>query len=110
MVHTHARQEHTKLNQVERWKAARHPLEVKQAVLDRYALEGPASISSVEGESERLKWVGLYPQRQGGDAFMLGVKIAGGRLPATHAGLMGKIADEHARGREPHPLWGDGYL
>ena len=40
MVHTHARREHTKLNQVERWKAARHPLEVKQAVLDRYAAEG----------------------------------------------------------------------
>jgi ferredoxin-nitrite reductase len=70
MVHAHARREQTKLNQVERWKAARHPLEVKQAVLDRYAIEGPASILSVEGETERLKWVGLYPQRQGGDAFM----------------------------------------
>ena len=110
MVHAHARREQTKLNQVERWKAARHPLEVKQAVLDRYAIEGPASILSVEGETERLKWVGLDPQRQGGDAFMLRVKIPGGRLTAAQARLIGEIADEHARGPEPHPLWGDGYL
>ncbi len=110
MAYAHSRREHTKLNQVERWKAARHPLEVKQAVLDRYALEGPASILSVEGETERLKWVGLYPQRQGGDAFMLRVKIPGGRLTAAQARLIGEIADEHARGPEPHPLWGDGYL
>ena len=69
-----------KLNQVERWKAARHPLDVKDAVLERYAKEGPAAIASVDGEMERLKWVGLYPQRQGGDAFMLRIKIPGGRL------------------------------
>jgi ferredoxin-nitrite reductase len=99
-----------KLNQVERWKAARHPLDVKQAVLDTYAVQGPAAISRVEGETERLKWVGLYPQRQGGDAFMLRVKIPGGRLNSAQARLIGEIADEHARGPEPHPVWGDGYL
>jgi ferredoxin-nitrite reductase len=99
-----------KLNQVERWKAARHPLDVKEAVLTRYAQEGPASIAGVEGEMERLKWVGLYPQRQGGDAFMLRVKIPGGRLTAAQARLIGEIADEHARGPAPNPVWGDGYL
>lgn len=99
-----------KLNQVERWKADRHPLEVKQAVLERYAFEGPASILKVDGEVERLKWVGIYPQRQGGDAFMLRIKIPGGRLTAAQARLIGEIATEHARGPEPHPLWGDGYL
>src|SRR5918998_4395295 len=98
MAYAPSRREHTKLNQVERWKAVRHPLEVKQAVLDRYALEGPASILSVEGETERLKWVGLYPQRQGGDAFMLRVKIPGGRLTAGPAPRLGEIAAEHARG------------
>src|ERR687893_2297942 len=102
--------ENQRLNQVERWKLARHPLDVKQAVIDRYAKEGPASIQSVEGEAERLKWVGLYPQRQGGDAFMLRIKLPGGRLTAAQARLIGQIADEHARGPEPHPLWGDGYL
>ena len=106
MTHGHEQ----KLNQVERWKAARHPLDVKDAVLTRYALEGPASILSVDGETERLKWVGLYPQRQGGDAFMLRVKIPGGHLTATQAHVIGEIAMEYARGPEPHPLWGDGYL
>lgn len=107
---SHSLRKEQKLNQVERWKADRHPLEVKQAVLERYAFEGPASILKVDGEVERLKWVGIYPQRQGGDAFMLRVKIPGGRLTAAQTRLIGEIADEHARGPEPHPLWGDGYL
>jgi ferredoxin-nitrite reductase len=107
---SHSLRQGQKLNQVERWKADRHPLEVKQAVLERYAFEGPASILKVDGEVERLKWVGIYPQRQGGDAFMLRVKIPGGRLTAAQARLIGEIADEHARGPEPNPVWGDGYL
>ncbi len=68
------------LNQVERWKLERHPFEVAAAVRDRYAVEGPEAIAGVPGEMERLKWVGLYPQRQGGDAFMLRVKVPGGRI------------------------------
>jgi len=99
-----------KLNKVERIKLARHPLDVYQAVIDRYAKEGPAAIAAVDGEIERLKWVGLYPQRQGGDAFMLRVKLPGGRLTAPQARLIGRIADEHARGPQPHPVFGDGYL
>lgn len=102
--------ENQRLNQVERWKLERHPLDVKQAVIDRYAREGPASIQSVDGEAERLKWVGLYPQRQGGDAFMLRIKIPGGQLTAAQARLIGAIADEHARGPAPNPVFGDGYL
>ncbi len=102
--------ENQRLNQIERWKLERHPLDVKQAVIDRYAREGPASIQSVEGEAERLKWVGLYPQRQGGDAFMLRVKLPGGRVSAAQARLIGEIADEHARGPAPNPVFGDGYL
>jgi ferredoxin-nitrite reductase len=98
------------LNQVERWKEARHPLDVKQAVIDRYSQEGPASIQSVDGEAERLKWVGLYPQRQGGDAFMFRIKIPGGRLTAAQARLIGNLADEYARGPAPNPIFGDGYL
>lgn len=101
---------HDNLNQVERWKEARHPLDVKQAVLEVYSREGPAAIAKVEGEAERLKWVGLYPQRQGGDAYMLRIKIPGGRLTAAQARLIGELAHGHARGPSPHPLWGDGYL
>jgi ferredoxin-nitrite reductase len=110
MTHDSARRHGQKLNQVERWEAARHPLDVKQAVLEIYSRQGPAAIQSVDGETERLKWVGLYPQRQGGDAFMLRVKIPGGQLTAAQARVIGEIASEHARGPAPHPIWGDGYL
>jgi ferredoxin-nitrite reductase len=98
------------LNQVEKWKLERHPLEVRQAVLDRYAREGPAAILAVPGEAERLKWVGLYPQRQGGDAFMLRIKVPGGRLRADQARVVGEVADEFARGPAPNPVFGDAFL
>jgi ferredoxin-nitrite reductase len=97
------------LNQVEQWKLERHPLDVYQAVTDRYAAEGTAAIDTVPGETERLKWVGLYPQKQGGDAFMLRVKVPGGRLTAEQAEVIGAITDEHARGPAPDPVWGDAY-
>jgi ferredoxin-nitrite reductase len=98
------------LNQVEQWKLERHPLDVRDAVVDRYAREGPEAIKTVPGEAERLKWVGLYPQRQGGDAFMLRIKIPGGRLTADQARVIGQIADEFARGPAPNPVFGDAYL
>jgi ferredoxin-nitrite reductase len=98
------------LNQVEQWKLERHPLDVRDAVVDRYAREGPDAIKTVPGEVERLKWVGLYPQRQGGDAFMLRIKIPGGRLDAAQAEVIGGIADEFARGPAPNPVFGDAYL
>ncbi|MBA2520170.1 MAG: ferredoxin--nitrite reductase [Chloroflexia bacterium] len=99
-----------RLHQVERWKLARHPLDVQQSLIDVYAKEGPASIHQVEGEVERLKWVGVYPQRQGGDAFMLRIKLPGGRLTAAQAREIGAITSEHARGPEPSPVFGDTYL
>ncbi len=54
------------LNPTEQLKLARHPFEVAQAVIDTYSKQGPGSINQVPGEVERLKWVGMYPQRQGG--------------------------------------------
>jgi ferredoxin-nitrite reductase len=98
------------LNQVEQWKLERHPLDVRDAVVDRYAREGPGAITTIPGEVERLKWVGLYPQRQGGDAFMLRIKIPGGRLDAAQARVIGEIADTFARGPAPNPVFGDAYL
>ncbi|HEY2957742.1 MAG TPA: ferredoxin--nitrite reductase [Actinomycetota bacterium] len=102
--------EQQNLNQVERWKLERHPLDVRQAIIDRYAGEGPAAIAAVPGEQERLKWVGLYPQRQGGDAFMLRIKVPGGRLDADQASTIGELAAEHAVGPHPNPLFGQGFL
>jgi ferredoxin-nitrite reductase len=98
------------LNQVERWKLERHPLDVRQAVIERYAVEGPAAIDEVPGEAERLKWVGLYPQRQGGDAFMMRIKIPGGQLSAAQAAVIGQLAEEFARGPAPNPVFGQGFL
>jgi ferredoxin-nitrite reductase len=97
------------LNQVEQWKLARHPLDVEEAVRDRYAKQGASSIALVEGEVERLKWVGLYPQKQGGDAFMLRVKVPGGRMTAAQARRIGELVDRFAVGPEPSPIWGDRY-
>ncbi|HVB04996.1 MAG TPA: hypothetical protein VNF07_01955 [Acidimicrobiales bacterium] len=97
------------LNQVEQWKLARHPLDVADAVRERYSLEGADVIGATPGEAERLKWVGLYPQRQGGDAFMLRVKVPGGRLTAAQGRVIGEVAVEFAVGPTAHPRWGNRY-
>jgi ferredoxin-nitrite reductase len=97
------------LNQVEQWKLARNPLDVAEAVRERYSVEGADSIATVEGELERLKWVGIYPQRQGGDAFMLRVKVPGGRLTAPQARRIGEVVDRYAAAPEPSEIWGDRY-
>src|SRR5579864_3405707 len=97
------------LNQVERWKLERHPLEVADAVVSRYAKEGPAAIAAVPGEQERLKWVGLYPQRQGGDAFMMRVKVPGGVLSADQAREIGIVADAFGEGPDDSAVFGNRY-
>jgi ferredoxin-nitrite reductase len=97
------------LNEVEQWKLARHPFEVAQAVIDTYSKEGPASISKVPGEQERLKWVGMYPQRQGGDAFMMRIKVPGGALTAPQVREIGVAADAFAEGPEDSPVFGNRY-
>jgi ferredoxin-nitrite reductase len=94
---------------VELWKLDRHPFEVASAVRETYAAAGPEAIAAVPGEVERLKWVGIYPQRQGGDAFMLRVKVPGGRLSASQARQIGEVVDRFAVGPEDHPLWGNRY-
>jgi ferredoxin-nitrite reductase len=97
------------LNQVERWKLERHPLEVADAVISRYAKEGPGAIATVPGEQERLKWVGLYPQRQGGDAFMMRVKVPGGVLSAEQAREIGIVADAFGEGPDDSAVFGNRY-
>ena len=97
------------LNNVEQWKLARHPFEVAQAVIDTYSKQGPGSIAKVPGEQERLKWVGMYPQRQGGDAFMLRIKVPGGVLTAAQAREIGVAADAFAEGPDDSPVFGNRY-
>jgi len=97
------------LNQNELWKLERNPLDVAASIRETYASVGYEAIHKVPGEVERLKWVGLYPQRQGGDAFMMRVKIPGGRLTAAQARTLGEIVEEFADGPEDHPVWGNRY-
>jgi ferredoxin-nitrite reductase len=97
------------LSEVERWKLDRHPIEAARAVIEKYSVEGPAAIASTPGETERLKWVGLYPQRQGGDAFMLRIKVPAGRLTADQVREIGVIADAFAEGPDDSELFGNRY-
>lgn len=98
-----------KLNQNELWKLAKNPLDVAGAVISRYSREGWESLRTVPGEVERLKWVGIYPQRQEGDAFMMRLKVPGGRLNAAQTRRIGEIVDRFAVGPEDHPRWGNRY-
>ena len=95
------------LNDQERQKLARHPFEVAAAVIDHYSREGTEALLAVPGEVERLKWVGLYPQRHGGDAFMLRVKVPGGVLTSAQAREIGLVANEFCEGPIEHPLFGN---
>ena len=97
------------LNSVEQMKLARHPFEVAQAVIDTYSKQGPASINRVPGEQERLKWVGMYPQRQGGDAFMMRIKVPGGVMTAAQVREIGVAADAFAEGPDDSPVFGNRY-
>ncbi|MGH9120538.1 MAG: nitrite/sulfite reductase, partial [Acidimicrobiales bacterium] len=97
------------LSPVERLKLDRHPYEAVQAVIDRYSKEGAGAVAAVPGEAERLKWAGLYPQRQGGDAFMLRIKVPGGLLTAAQVREIGLAADAFAEGPEDSPVFGNRY-
>jgi ferredoxin-nitrite reductase len=99
-----------KLNKVEQIKLERHPFEVRQAIIDTYSREGVESMHAVAGEVERLKWVGIYPQKQGGDAFMLRVKVPGGVLMPEQARVIGRIATDFANGPIPNPHFGNNFL
>jgi ferredoxin-nitrite reductase len=97
------------LNPVEQLKLARHPFEVAQAIIDTYSKQGPESINKVPGELERFKWVGMYPQRQGGDAFMMRIKVPGGVMTAAQVREIGVAADAYAEGPDDSPVFGNRY-
>jgi ferredoxin-nitrite reductase len=97
------------LNPVEQMKLQRHPFEVAQAVIDTYSKQGAASINAVPGEMERMKWVGMYPQRQGGDAFMMRIKVPGGIMTAAQVREVGVAADAFAEGPDDSPVFGNRY-
>jgi ferredoxin-nitrite reductase len=98
-----------KLNRVEQIKLERHPLDVREAIIDRYS-KNLSSMDEVPGEVERLKWVGIYPQKQGGDAFMIRLKVPGGVLTPEQARVIGQIAVDFANGPIPNPHFGNNFL
>ena len=98
------------LNEVERFKLgratpSRPPSEWWIATPRR----ARPAIDSIPGEIERLKWVGIYPQRQGGNAFMLRIKVPGGHLKADQVREIGVIADAFAEGPEDSEVFGNRY-
>jgi ferredoxin-nitrite reductase len=97
------------LNDTEMMKLRRHPFEVAASVINTYAKEGLDALNAIPGEVERLKWVGVYPQRQGGDAFMMRVKVPGGVLTAEQAREIGLCAEAFGTGPLDHPLFGNHY-
>jgi hypothetical protein len=97
------------LNPVEQLKLSRHPFEVAQAIIETYSKQGVGSISAVPGELERFKWVGMYPQRQGGDAFMMRIKVPGGVMTAAQVREIGVAADAFAEGPDESPVFGNRY-
>jgi ferredoxin-nitrite reductase len=101
--------ENQRLNKVEKIKLERHPLEVRQAIIETYSKD-LAAMDEVPGEVERLKWVGIYPQKQGGDAFMMRVKVPGGVLKPEQAKMIGRIASDFANGPIPNPHFGNNFL
>jgi ferredoxin-nitrite reductase len=98
-----------KLNDHELMKLRRHPFEVAEAIINTYSVEGIDALNAVPGEMERLKWVGVYPQRQGGDAFMMRIKVPGGVLTAAQAREIGLAASAFCEGPAEHPLFGNNY-
>ncbi|MCU4742237.1 ferredoxin--nitrite reductase [Natronoglomus mannanivorans] len=106
------------MNTVEQHKQEKHPLDVIED-LKEYADEG-LSFEEIEeraggGEWERLKWAGMYTQKQE-DFFMVRTKVPGGYLTPEQAEVIGECADDYATappehgGEEQNELWGDAYL
>lgn len=96
------------LNKQEKDKLNRHPLEIYQAIRETYS-EDLSKIHDIPGEMDRLKWAGIYPQKQGGDNFMMRVKVPGGVLTPEQTKVIGKIAQDFAGGPE-NPVFGNNFL
>ncbi|ELY65157.1 nitrite and sulfite reductase 4Fe-4S region [Natrinema versiforme JCM 10478] len=107
-----------RVNTTEQYKQNKHPLDVIDDVYD-YADE-ELSFEEIEeraggGEWERLKWAGMYAQKQEG-YFMIRTKVPGGKLTPEQAEVIGEVTDDLAvapeeyGGEEQNELWGDAYL
>lgn len=106
------------MNTTEQYKQNKHPLDVIDDVYE-YA-DDELTFEEIEeraggGEWERLKWAGMYAQKQEG-YFMIRTKVPGGKLTPEQAEVIGEVTDDLAvapeeyGGEEQNELWGDAYL
>lgn len=106
------------MNTVEQWKQEKHPLDVIEDV--RAYADEELSFDEIEaragdGEWERLKWAGMYTQKQRGH-FMIRTKVPGGYLSPEQAATIGEVAVDMARAPDEHggsaqnPMFGDAYM
>ncbi len=106
------------MNTTEEWKLEKHPLDVIED-LKQYA-DDSLDFEEIEeraghGEWERLKWAGMYTQKQEG-YFMVRTKVPGGYLTPEQAETIGEVASDLAQAPEEHggseqnPMFGDAYL
>ncbi len=106
------------MNTTEQYKQEKHPLDVLEDVYEYAADE--LSFEEIEdraggGEWERLKWAGMYAQKQEG-YFMIRTKVPGGHLTPDQAEVIGEVATDMATapeefgGADQNELWGDAYL
>lgn len=107
------------MNEVERWKQEKHPLDVIEDVYE-YAEQG-LSFEEIEavaghGEFERLKWAGMYTHGTHEDYYMMRTKVPGGKLTPDQAEVIGEVAADYATapdeygGAEQNDIWGDAFL
>src|SRR6516162_8051937 len=76
----------------------------------RRAVEvGTASLRGRPGRDRHLFQAGARIQRQGGDAFMMRIKVPGGVLTAAQAREIGVAADAFAEGPDDSPVFGNRY-
>jgi ferredoxin-nitrite reductase len=95
-------------NKVENWKDEVYGTGIRDHIF-RFADEGWESIPEDEHDAwfERLKWWGLYHQRNGQEGnFMMRIGVPGGRLTPEQLRVVGEIADEYARGPVDNPEFG----
>jgi len=89
-------QDPSKLNKMEFLKLEKDGLDVIRTIIEKYALEGYASIP--EDELNRFKWAGVYEQRpKGGGHFMMRVRINSGVLTTQQARALASIAQDYGR-------------
>jgi sulfite reductase beta subunit-like hemoprotein len=62
----------------------------------RFAKEGYSSIS--EEDMTRLRWYGIYEQKPNEGHFMWRIKLPGGRLTPAQLRIIGRLAQDYARG------------